>query len=135
MQLTQLYLKNFRCFADKTITFESPLVLIEGNNGSGKTSLLEALHYLCYLRSFRTHSPRDLLFFGHETFFIKALCEQSGTVAQNHEIQVGFSHKKRLVKIDQRAVSSYKELMDYYRIVTLTEDDVVLIQGGPDVRR
>src|SRR6185437_4207831 len=99
----------------------------------GKTSLLEALHYLCYLRSFRTYSPRDLLKFGQENFFVKISCIQQNLDVC--EVQVGFSGKKKLVKINQKTVSSYKELMDYYRIITLTEDDLFLINGAPERRR
>lgn len=134
MFLKQLHLKNFRCFSDKHLTFEHATVLIEGLNGAGKTSLLEALHYLCYLRSFRTHSPRELVSEGQDSFFIKALFE-SVTNEGNQEIQVGFSGSKRLVKINQKVVGSYKQLFDYYRIVTITEDDLEFIKGGPDIRR
>ncbi len=132
MQLKQLQLNNFRCFRQSTIRFEGRLTLIEGLNGSGKSSVLEALHYLCYLRSFRTATPRDLLNFGQDTFFLKAVVAGSD---QEHEIQVGFSGKKRLVKIDNKAIDSYKELMHYYRVITLTEDDLTLIHGGPQERR
>ncbi len=132
LQLRSLYIKNFRCFDQLSLNLESPVVLIEGTNGAGKTTLLEALHYLCYLRSFRTHIPRDLIQFGHDNFFIKASLH--GDLLE-HEIQVGFSGKKRLVKVNQKAVSSYKELMEYYRIVTLTEDDLSLIKGTPEERR
>ena len=72
VQLTRLQLKQFRCFEHTKLHFESNRVLIEGANGSGKTSLLEALHYLCYLRSFRTHIPQELVFTGAPSFFIKA---------------------------------------------------------------
>jgi len=136
LHLTQILIKNFRCFESTTLDLDHPIVLIEGNNGSGKTSLLEALHYLCYLRSFRTHSPREMVKFGNEGFFIKAsFCQTIATQMQAHEVQVGFSGKKRLVKIDQQSVSSYKELLDHYRIVTLTETDLALINEGPDIRR
>lgn len=136
LQLTSLQIKQFRCFAQTTIAFESPVVLVQGNNGAGKTSLLEALHYLCYLRSFRTHTPRDLVKTGADGFFIKASFDQQ--IAQQlftHDVQVGFSGKKRLVKMNEQTVHSYKELIDHYRIVTLTEDDLQLINQGPDVRR
>jgi len=136
LQLTSIQIKQFRCFEGTTITFAAPIVLVQGNNGSGKTSLLEALHYLCYLRSFRTHSPRDLIRSGADGFFIKALFDQSiEGQSLTHEVQVGFSGKKRLVKMNQQAVISYKELIDHYRIITLTEDDLQLINLGPDVRR
>lgn len=133
MRIEQLHIKNFRCFSQLSLDLGYPIVVFEGANGSGKTSLLEALHYLCYLRSFRTHTPRELVQFEASSFFIKIQVgdEQGG----NTDLQVGFSGKKRLVKVDQRAVQSFKELMNHYRVVTLTEDDLALIKEGPDVRR
>jgi len=132
LHLERIQIKNFRCFQEITFNLDSPVVLIEGANGSGKTSILESLYYACYLRSFRTHLPRELLQFNHANFFIKAwIANDSFT----HEIQVGFSGAKRLVKVDQKSISSYKELMDYYRIVSLTEDDLELVKGGPQARR
>jgi DNA replication and repair protein RecF len=133
LQLTHIYLKNFRCFSEKRIDFTSNVVLLAGDNGSGKTSLLEAIHYLCYLRSFKTYSPRELVHFGETSFFIKAVFASDNDAT--HEIQVGLSGAKRLVKLDQKAICSYKDLMNHYRIVTLTEDDLLLVKGIPDVRR
>lgn len=112
------------------------MTLIQGANGAGKSSLLEALHYLCYLRSFRTHSPRDLVNFDTNNFFIKArFTTDDGFLTFDHELQVGFEAKKRLVKLDGKPICSYKELLDHYRIVTLTEDDLGLIKEGPEIRR
>lgn len=109
-------------------------LVIFGENGTGKTSILEALHYLCYLRSFRTYTPKELIQFDQDSFFVKILfTERHDAIA--HELQVGFSHKKRIVRMDQRAVASYKELLDYYRVVTITEDDLELIKGTPEYRR
>lgn len=136
LQLTQINIKRFRCFKDFTLDFDNRIVLIQGANGSGKTSLLEALHYLCYLRSFRTHSPRDLIQFGNEGFFVKASFNaHDDDQLMPGDAQVGFAQKKRLVKINQKPIATYKELMDYYRVVTLTEDDLYLISSGPEVRR
>lgn len=108
-------------------------MLIEGLNGTGKTSLLEALHYICYLRSFRTYSPQELVQFGADTFFIKA--RVNADQHESYDLQVGFGNKKRLVKVNDKAVSTYKELLDYYRVITLNEDDLLLIKEGPDLRR
>lgn len=132
MQITSIQLKNFRCFSNQTFDCDNRYVLISGNNGSGKSSLLEALHYSCYLRSFRTHLPKELIHFDEKTLFIKLALEHE---SQAHEISIGFSGDKRLVKKDQTAIQSYKELTDYYRVITITEHDLALIQGSPEVRR
>jgi len=136
LQLASIYLKDFRCFEQTTIDLDSPIVLICGSNGTGKTSLLEALYYGCYLRSFRTHIARDLIALGKESFFVKFLIR--GGSQENlvdHTIQVGFANNKRLVKVDNKSTASYKDLLSYYRIISLTEDDLKLIQDGPEERR
>lgn len=136
MFVTHLELTNFRCFLRKHIDFDSKVIVIEGLNGSGKTSLLEALHYACYLRSFRTHSPRDLLAFGTDTFSLKVTFDvERQPVALTHQLHIGYTSKKRLVKLNDKALYSYKELMDHFRIVTITEDDLAVIKGSPEVRR
>lgn len=126
--LQKLHLKNFRCFESKTIDFEKPLVLIEGINGSGKTSLLEALHYTCYLRSFRTHLPRDLIKFGTTGFFIQA-------TFSDQIISIGCTGTKKHIKVNQKSISSYQELREHFKIITVTEDDVGIVKESPEKRR
>jgi len=133
VHITQLELKNFRCFSDVTLSFEAPIILIEGVNGSGKTSILEALHYLCYLRSFRTYSPGELVSFEQDNFFLRV--QFIAADRNKHRVQVGYSGNKRLVKLDEKSVSTYKELMNFYRVITVTEDDLMWIKGSPDGRR
>lgn len=136
LQLATLYLKDFRCFEQTTIDLDSKIVLICGANGTGKTSLLEALYYGCYLRSFRTHLSRDLVALGKDSFFVKFLIRDGiEDSSVDHTIQIGFAHNKRLVKVDNKTAISYKDLLLYYRVVSLTEDDLKLIQDGPEERR
>jgi DNA replication and repair protein RecF len=129
---SEIKLKNFRCFESVVFTIEQPIVLFEGINGAGKSSLLEAFYYACYLRSFRTHVPKELIRFGQDSFFVRL---QLSGIADFREIQVGFSQDKRSVKIDNKNISSYKELMAHYRVISLIEDDLALIKGGPQERR
>ncbi|HSW76833.1 MAG TPA: AAA family ATPase, partial [Candidatus Saccharimonadales bacterium] len=71
MFLTKLELQQFRCFLDKTLHFSSPITLITGNNGVGKTSIVEAINYLCYFKSFRSHSVTDLMYHNSDSFFLR----------------------------------------------------------------
>lgn len=133
MNIQRLRLDNFRCFTNFEIDIQSNCVLIEGNNGSGKTSLLEALYYACYLRSFRTRSGRELVRFGCQHFFITVDLESEKGGCDS--IQVGFENNSKVVKLNKKAVSSYKDLIAHYRIVSLSENDLALVQGSPEVRR
>ena len=134
--LKQIVLKNFRCFKNYQLDFHERIVLLEGENGIGKTSFLEALYYACYLRSFRTHSPKELIMFGQDDFFIQLHVANNLHMHEfSHDIQIGFSRNKKLVKVDQKSIASYKELMHIYRVISLTEDDLDLIKGSPQTRR
>lgn len=132
MRIHHIVLKNFRCFQDSSFAIEKPLVLVTGQNGSGKSSLLEAIHYACYLRSFRTHLPRELIQFDATNFFIRMNINQD---LVPYTLHVGCSGTKRLVKIDEKVITSYKDLAQQYRIITITEDDLYIIKGGPEQRR
>jgi DNA replication and repair protein RecF len=135
LYINHLELKNFRCFTHYEATFHSPLTLIEGDNGTGKSSILEAIHYLCYLRSFRTYNPRHLVRQEEEGFFAKIIFKDTDSMGLDHDLQAGFASKKRLVKLDGHAITSYKGIMDHYRVITLSEYDLELINGAPEMRR
>jgi len=133
--IRHITLQNFRCFATLDIPFQSRCVLIQGNNGAGKSSILEALHYSCYLRSFRTHVHRDLLRLNEDHFFIKITTE-AHDLSSCDVMSVGFSPAQgKLVKFNDKPVHSYKDHIDHYRMVTLSADDLQLVNGAPEVRR
>ena len=132
MYVTSLTVKQFRCFASRTVTFDNPFVIIGGSNGSGKTSILEALYYACYLRSFRTHTTRELIRFDECAFSLRIGLKANG---QEHEISTGYAHDKRVIKLDAVSLTSYKELLSIYRVIALTGEDTALVRGTPEYRR
>lgn len=136
MKLTSLTLKDFRCFESQKIAFDEPIIVIEGPNGSGKTSILEALHYACYLRSFRTHIPKEMIQFNADAFSVKLEGQAAeAEFAEPWSVHIGLSGKERRVKINDKVATSYKQLFDYYRSISIIEDDLMLIKGAPELRR
>lgn len=133
MRVNHLVVHQFRCFEQMAITFDAPIVLIEGDNGTGKTSILEALYYACYVRSFRTHTPRDLVKMGCQGCSVNVMFTDSDQIA--HELQVGLQPPKRRVRLDGKVVRSYDEMLSCMRIVAVTDGDAQLIRGGPEGRR
>lgn len=132
MRLFSLSLTNFRCFEQKEIALDAPITLIEGCNGSGKSSLLEALHYACYMRSFRATSPIQMIAFNEKAFSIKL---HGCTEGETWNLTVGASAEKRQAKLDGKTITSYKQILDRYRVITITEEDLDLMQGYPEARR
>jgi len=129
--LQSITLKNFRCFQEKELHLDAPVVIIHGENGSGKTSLVEALGYGCYLHSFRTHAPREMISMGSSTLFIKI----TGTSPEPWALQAGLSTTKRVIKVNDASITHYKELVDVYRAIIVNSDDIMLMQGAPECRR
>lgn len=128
MSIERIELKNFRCFGHATFDFDQNIILIQGNNGTGKTSLLEALYYLSTLRSFRTHIPKELIAFEKDSFFINASIDQQ-------KLTVGSTGAKKLVKINEKNVESYQDVRVLLRMIILAEHEVELVAGGPEKRR
>ena len=134
MFIKKIKLKNFRCFKNEEFSFDNKLVVIEGQNGSGKTSLLEAIYYACYLRSFRTRLSRELVAFNDNHFFLEVDFDDSCEL--QNQIQAGYSGKEgKVVKFNQKQVSSYKDIISSYKIIGATEEDLQLIGKGPEERR
>lgn len=135
MIVKEFTVNQFRCFSEKKIACDGRIVIVQGANGSGKSSLLEALHYACYLRSFRTHLQRDLIKLGNESFFVHVTVAQEEIPALD-QIHIGFSGAEgKTVSCNHNAVQSYKELIAHLKVVTLSADDIFLVQGEPEVRR
>lgn len=133
MFIKRLRLQNFRCFEEQEYTFSDRFIILEGKNGVGKSSILEALHYACYLRSFRTHSNRDLIKIDKDYFFIEIEVDHD---LVNDQIQVGFdSAQGKVVKFNQKPILSYRDLILQYRTVSLCADDIIAVSGEPDYRR
>lgn len=132
LMIREVSLKNFRCFPSLSLQFSSPIVLIEGDNGTGKTSVLEALHYACYLRSFRALSPAQMICFNEPAFSISL---KGITRNEVWNLIVGASKEQRMVKLNGASLSTHKQIFDYYRVITINEHDLDLIAGGPQMRR
>lgn len=79
MKLAELNIHHFRNFQSEQFTLHPQINIISGNNGSGKTSFLEAIHLLSTGHSFRTRETSSIVSFGNvETvIFARTIDEQS----------------------------------------------------------
>ena len=109
------------------------MTVIVGENGSGKTSLIEAIGYLSMLRSFR-NSPREALVRrGSEKALIRAeLAEGTRLVTVEIELEPG---RRDRILLNRQRVSRSEELLDVLQVTVFTPDDLILVKGAPEYRR
>jgi DNA replication and repair protein RecF len=134
--LRELRLRNFRNFEDVTLTFPAAGAAIIGDNGSGKTNLLEAIYYLEIFRSFRGATDEQLVRFGADAFHIRGIFHDP--VAGNDiEITAGYelSTRTNRVRIDGVEQPRLAEAIGRVAAVIFSPSDVELVAGSPAERR
>jgi len=132
-RLTRLVARDFRNLAHVEIAPPADGLVVIGDNGQGKTNLLEAIYYLQILRSARGARDQDLVRFGAEGFHIAATVETD----TRHEIGVGFERagKRKRVRIDGVIPERMSHALGALPAVMFSPADVELIIGAPSVRR
>ncbi len=133
MSLIAFNIANFRNFSKTELIFNDQCNLFYGKNGSGKTSLLEAIYYLILGRSFRSHLLRRIVKYDHDSFSIFGKIQQ-----ENNQIGVGIVKSidsGKQIKISGKNVSSIIEITRLLPLQLLTHNSYFLLSEGPKARR
>ena len=107
--------------------------MIWGENGSGKTSILEAIHTLSMGKSFRTHMQKNLIKNGEQGYLV-----QGSFSIQQFKSTVATELKKKGVsktKINGKKILNRKELIGINTVVVLSPEEQNITKGGPSERR
>ena len=132
--LVHLSAREYRNFGRLDVDVPTSGLVIIGENGHGKTNLLEAAAYLGLLRSFRGARDADVVRFGAPAFHVRA------TVAAPcrwHTVTVGYerSTKKTRVTLDGVEQPRLTNALGALPSVAFSPADVALVAGGPGDRR
>jgi DNA replication and repair protein RecF len=130
MGLSSLSISQFRNLHSVTIQPDKDLNIIIGNNAAGKTSLLEAIFYLSYGRSFRSSQFKHLIH--HEESFFRLICELDDSAAQ---IGLERDAKNQTIRVNRQSITRLSELSTLLPVLVLHPDSHQLISSGPEYRR
>jgi recF protein len=133
MSLISLGIKNFRILKEVDITLSAGLNLVQGVNASGKTSLLEAIHFLGRARSFRTPQISPLVTYG-ETFLWVGGQVRAGE-GGGRRVSVTRHYDETRVEVAGQAVRTLSELARWLPVQVVDAESHQLIVGGPRYRR
>ena len=134
MHVENLYLQNFRNIKNAELAFHNKINIICGENGQGKTSILEALYLLAIPKSFRSSSDKVLLQHEEDYFDIKGSFTRKNE--EKIEIRLYYSPiEGKHVFYNGNKLTRFSEIIGTVPVILLSLEDLELSYGLPGKRR
>lgn len=135
MRIETIKLRDFRNYTYLELQPHPGVNLLFGQNGSGKTNLLEAIHYCALGRSHRTSLDREVVRKGAEMGACGVTVQRAdGRCEVSVKLTPG-EVKKKQVFIDRKRALRLSQLMGRVQCVIFSPEDLQLIREGPAIRR
>lgn len=133
MFLQELRLFNFKNYAEADLKFDQQVNCFLGSNGSGKTNLLDAMHYLSFTKSAINPSDGQNIKLGETQFMIKGNFLLNGKAK---EVICSYQQgQKKMIREDGQDCIKFSEHVGKYPVVLIAPQDIELIWDGSEVRR
>ncbi|MBC7863268.1 MAG: DNA replication/repair protein RecF [Bacteroidia bacterium] len=133
MHLEKLSLLNFKNYTEAKLSFHPKINCFVGNNGMGKTNLLDAIHYLSFCKSF--FNPLDSQNIRHDQGFFML---QGNYILNGQPEEIYCGIKRSQKKQFKRNNNEYERLSEHiglFPLVMISPSDSELITGGSEMRR
>ncbi len=133
MFLKQLSLINFKNYAEFEAKFSEKINCFVGNNGMGKTNLLDAIHYLSFCKSFFNTIDSQNIKHNEGFFVIQGLFDKHG---EESEVYCGIKrNQKKIFKKNKKEYERLSEHIGQFPLVMISPGDSDLINGSSEARR
>ena len=133
MWLKNLNLLNFKNYDEGHLAFSQSVNVFSGENGSGKTNLLDAIHYLSLCKSYFNPVDSQQIKQGKEWFMVQGDFDREGT-----EDTVACSLKRNQKKVFKKNKKEYSRLADHiglFPLVMISPADTGIVLDGSEERR
>ena len=135
MKITKLQLVNFRNYDRCTVNFDKMVTVFYGNNGQGKTNILESIFYSAFGFSHRTNKEDEMVKFSSEGMAVLLDFEKEDgphSIRMKRYLEQGKYHKE--IKIDGNKTTA-KNHYSFLNAVIFSPEDLNIIKGDPGLRR
>lgn len=134
MYLKRILISNFKNIAQAQLEFSKKINCISGNNGEGKTNLLDAIYYLSMTKSFFSSTDAYTFTFGKDDTALNG----SYVNDDNTEDSISIGIKREGEKVVKKNAKVYKRIAEHigqFPIVMVSPADTVLVNGSGEERR
>ena len=135
MILDSLKLLNFKNYRSCSLNFNPGFNFIYGNNGNGKTNILEAISMLCFTKSFLQNSEIDCIKYGENNFEIIGEC--INYLGTKNKIRYSFDNElqKKEIVYNNEIIQRFSSFFGTLPLVVLSPYDLKLTAGTPNDKR
>jgi DNA replication and repair protein RecF len=133
LRLQQLSMVHFKNYSSRQFDFRERITGICGNNGVGKTNLLDAIHYLCFTRSYFSRQDAPNTFYGQQGFRVEGefLLQDKSEKA----VCILRESGRKEFTINGTAYERFSQHIGRYPCVMIAPDDALLVTGASEERR
>lgn len=136
MLLKKIILKDFRNYGNNELTFNEKFNFIYGDNGLGKTNILEAISFISFGKSFLGASESDCVKFEKEEFQIEGEYKNDLDNIFRICLHYNFNLKKKSFQVNKEKVSRFSsDIFGKFPVVFLSPHSLNLTYGNPSERR
>ena len=136
MLLNSIKLLNFRNYDEQHFSFNRSFNYIYGNNGEGKTNILEAISYISFGKSFLSSSEPDCVKFNTSGFDVEGVYENDVQTEYNVYLNYDSILKKKTFHLNKEKVKRWtSEIFGRFPIVFLSPHSLDITYGNPSERR
>lgn len=133
LQLQSISLFQFKNYFHQSFDFTERIVGIYGRNGVGKTNLLDAIHYLCFTKSYFSRQDSLNIHQGHEGFRLEGLFNLNDR--KEKAVCILRETGRKEFSVNDELYTKFSAHIGRYPCVIIAPDDVQLIIGGSEDRR
>ena len=132
MKLIKLKLGSFRNLKNLEFAPGVKFNVCYGNNGQGKTNLLESIYLLATMKSFKQAKNSELIAFGADFALLKGVVERDQV---KREISLLLEKQGKKAKIDAKLATRVDDFFGNLNVVVFTPEEIAMVRGGPELRR
>ncbi len=129
MVLKHIQYQGFRNLADTEIQCADDFNCIIGDNGAGKTNLLEAIFYAGNASSFREKDDRNLIRFDSEFLRVEASADE------DRNATVFLDRRRKKITLGGNNVSRISDFIGWLGVIIMSIEDIWIVRGAPSKRR